>query len=358
MFHKTFQSIIFKPFELASFGFIDKVAKIGSDILGNAGDVISGVAGAYLGNKINPQQQQFSREDYGWQLGADRQSARKMERFNWDQAQARGLTAQEFYGSPAAGNTGTSSTSAVLGNSADTANQIQQQQNMEFVQRALDRDTQIEQSTIQADAQRDVAEINAGVQRRGQDINEQIQRGRLELDTRSFEEVAKPQAAEVLKLTEQQTLEQVNKVATSDPAFIRAMKVLTMSAENLVASILVNGQEIDPLDRGQLLKLSPEDRAQLLTTMVAMGSASFRESSGIQAKASEVLQVFLSASERKIARNAGKKPAEMSDAEAKAYIQKRHAEAYKRYHERNNYGDVPDHLGNQQPRKFNYGVEG
>ena len=219
---------------------------------------------------------------------------------------SRGLTPQEMFGSPAAGSGGgTTGSGATLGNQASAqsiaSKQLRQQQEMQYQTLGVQAATQLMQTEMQTDAQRDVAKIGAGATVESAEISAAVQQarnlieqGRLDLDTRNYEEVTLKAAAENLKLTKQQTLKATNEVATSNPKFIRAMKILTMSAENLIATVMVNGQPVDVTDPQQLSKMTVAQKSKLLNGLIAMSSHSFRESSGIGAKASEVFETYLS----------------------------------------------------------------
>lgn len=245
----------------------------GKSVLGSAGDAIAGAVGGVLGNQINPgESQAFSREDYGWQLGADRQSARKMDRFNWAQAEKRGLTAQEFYGSGAAGNTSTSSTSNVLGNSADQVQQQNRAQNQEIVQRAMDRNKDLQQTKMQTEAQVKTAEIAAGASRYGSDTQAAIAEGRLKLDRDTYQYVNLPRVAAQNGLTIAETRKKINEIATSDPKFVTMMKQLSMGADNLTVEFFLRHHGINLADPQSFSGLPADKRKELLGALLAIRS--------------------------------------------------------------------------------------
>ena len=245
----------------------------GKSVLGSAGDAIAGAVGGYLGNQINPgASQAFSKEDYGWQLGKDRQSARKMEQYNWQQAQERGLTAQEFYGSGAAGNTGTSSASNVLGNSADQVQQQNRAHTQEMIQRAMDRNKDLQQTKMQTDAAVKTAEIQAGASRYSSDTQKAIADGRLELDTNTYKYVNLPRVAAQNGLTIAETRKKINEIATSDPKFVTMMKQLSMGADNLTVEFFLRHHKINLADPESFSGLSPDKREELLGALLAIRS--------------------------------------------------------------------------------------
>ena len=227
-----------------------------------------------------------------------------------------GMTPYEmFVGSSAGGaGGGTTGSGSTLGNQAGQLSaqsaQLAQERDLMQQENNANRITDLTKATIDAKAKVDVAKIGAGATtgaaetgaqatRDAAEIHaevaraqNQVRQGELDLKTREYEEIMVPAAAAKLNLTEQQVKHEANKVATSTPEFLRAMKILTMSAENLLATVLVNGQPVDVTDPKNLAKLSVADRAKLVTTLVGVTSRSYREATGIQQKAGEVLQRY------------------------------------------------------------------
>ena len=275
-----------------------------------------GIGGAIVGGMFGQSEGSRRRENrrnqadileqitLGNQLDIENQKAMFDHRLN--AGFSRGLTPQEMFGSPAAGaGGGTTGSGQTLGNQASAqsiaSKQLRQQQQMQYQTLGVQAATQLQQTKMQTDAQRDVAKIGAGatvesaeISAAVQDARNLIESRRLDLDTRRYEEVTVKAAAENLKLTKQQTLKVTNEVATSKPDFLRAMKILTMSAENLIATVMVNGQPVDVTDRQKLSKMTVAQKSKLLNGLIAMQSHSYRESSGIGAKARDVFETFLS----------------------------------------------------------------
>ena len=273
------------------------------------GGAVGGAAGAYLGNEVfgdpssesaaTPQGPNGKWIRKGNRL--DRIHQKKSEMQMWRRAQQRGLTAQEYYGSSAAGGVSSpTGNTQVLGNNITQNEVLAKQQQFEAEQNHLDRLASMGQTAMQTQAQKDVAETSAGatvesaeISADVQRLHAQIKRGELDLNTRQLEEIALPAAEANLKLTRQQVLKVTNEVATSTPEFLRAMKILSMSAENLVATIMVNGMSVDPTDPNEVKKLPPRARSKLLVEMIGLQSATYREATGIQVKAKETFDIYL-----------------------------------------------------------------
>lgn len=297
---------------------LDDIKDFGKESLGNVitgagtyfGGAIGGAAGSYLGNQIMGDDGGASsaRVPQGvngkWVRKAnrlDRIHQKSSEMQMWRRAKQRGLTAQEYYGSSAAGGVSSPTGNAqVMGNNLTALQEQAKAQQFEAEQNQLDRMAQLGTAAISADATKESAKTSAGatvesaeISADVQQLHAQIKQGELDLNTRQFEEIALPAAQANLKLTRQQILKVTNEVATSTPEFLRAMKILSMSAENLVATIMVNGMPVDPTDPDQIKKLPASSRSKLLTEMIGLQSATYREATGIQAKAKEVFEIFL-----------------------------------------------------------------
>ena len=277
--------------------------KIAGDVLGSVGSALGiGVLDKNLGSKSRPA---YSQGEVLQQIqmgnALDLQNQKDMFDYRISYGKALGMTNYEMMMGPAAGaGGGTTGSGQTLGNSASAVNQAKMQADTATRENRANRAAGIIQTAMQTDAQKYAAdraagatigsaEISAGVQQ----ARNVIEQGKLDLASREFEQATLPAAQENLRLTEQQVKKATNDVATSTPEFLRAMKILTMSAENLIATIMVNGQPVDVTDPKQLSKLSVSERAKLLTAMIGASSHTYRESTGIQAKGSEVLDVWL-----------------------------------------------------------------
>ena len=139
-------------------------------------------AGQNLGNQMfAPDPAKVDPEQLRLGYNEERRSWRKMQRFEWQQAQKRGLTAQEFYGSPVPGGSPGGSGAQTLGNAASQGEIAAQGRAATAFNAGADRavalsqqETQKEVATINAEAQMYSADRAAGVQTRGQDIQKEI----------------------------------------------------------------------------------------------------------------------------------------------------------------------------------------
>jgi hypothetical protein len=274
----------------------DKVGDIAGDVLGTAGDAFGGIVGGYLGTAtgeaIYPSESSFSRSDVRQGHAEDRRDYKKRDRYDWRQAKKRGLTPQEFYGSPAAGGSATSGGASVLGNSADKASILAKQQGGEAAQRALDRKTSLEQTRMTTEAQKAVAEISANAQlgsagvsaeasKYAADIQKKIADGKLNLATREFEEYVLPLAALNLDKTKEEIKKVINEVATSTPEFQRSMKLLSMGVDNTIQTALLQRYGVDITSKKDMARLSTQQFKNILGTLMAAGSHMNRELQGL-----------------------------------------------------------------------------
>ena len=283
-------------------GFWDTVGGSAAQSLG-AGIVGAGL-GAAFGGDNGPsksdikyaQERNMELGTYMAQLGnrLDVENQQTMYDYRLQAMEDRGLTSVEMFGSPASGSGGgTTGTGPTLGNagiSAQSAMQQQRQQaKMVASENQKDRMTQLATAAIQAGAQKDVAEIGAGVQTRGQDLQKQIADNVLSLNTRELNEVKIPQAAEQLQLTRQQLQTEINKTATSSERFQTAMKQLSMGPANLLVELTMRDKGIS-LSDDSFMKMSEEQRAQVLSELTAMASTLYVEARGFETVTDKVKQ--------------------------------------------------------------------
>lgn len=211
----------------------------------------------------------------------DDRSYRRRDAYDWEMGQKRGLTAQEYYGSPASGGSASSGAGAVLGNSSNTA--ITTASNA--IQKDLDRKT-IERGQ---DAQVEIANIQAGVQTRGQDIDERLRQGELDLKTNTYERVTLPMAAAELRISEQRLNVLLNEVVTSSPSFVKQKILLQMGVENTIQTVILKKHKVDPTDQATIDRLSEKEYKYLLAQLFAAGSRFNREIEGISGLAKKKL---------------------------------------------------------------------
>lgn len=206
------------------------------------------VAGDYLlGNK---QARQGNRYDY--QYGG------KNLRRDWRFAKKLGLTPQEFYGAGQPGGQ-VSGSGQVMGNASYAQDAIQAQ---------LGRQTQLDIAQIQKDTATEVAEIQTGQQQK--DLDQRI---------REFEDVTKPLAMKKLQIQEKELEKLTHDIATADPAFVRALQLLKMGPDNMVASFIATKYGVS--DPREFVKLPVAIKEALIEEMIGSSAKTRREIEGI-----------------------------------------------------------------------------
>lgn len=207
-------------------------------------------------------------------------------------AEARGLTPQEFYGSPAAGGSGPSGGAQTLGNMAASANAsskalmgqvlgAHEQAKTQKRGQDIQAKTQENVANIQKQSAENVAKIQAGAQRRGQDLTYDIGLRNFKLSEEQYYNVNLPQAQENIRKTQRETEKLINEVATSKPQFVKLMKIMTMSAPNSLNFAIQRMAGIDISDDDQLKRLSKEKRRKLIAALLAVNSNAAAELHGV-----------------------------------------------------------------------------
>lgn len=224
--------------------------------------IIETLAGAILGSKV------------------DDHSYRSRSEYDWNMAQSRGLTPQEFYGSPAAGGSAGVAGSS-LGNSLSSQAMARRQLGFQASENEKDRQNKKDIAEIQAGATRYSSDQSSGASRYSTQIQQLIAGNRLKFDEQVYKTISLPGAQAELNLTKKQTEKVVNEIATTDPKFLKAMKLLSMGTENMVATMVANSSGIDVTDPKQLMKLTERERSTLLATMIAAGGHTRKEMEGL-----------------------------------------------------------------------------
>ena len=226
------------------------------------GNLVPGVAGSLLG-ALGGEKDSDRRTKRGIQL-EDESYMRRAE-YDWEKADERGLTPQEFYGSSAAGGS-SSSSGNVLGNSATQLDVKRMDMDFQAREKQKDRETEIRK-----------AEISAGATKYSANIQKMIADDKIDLSRKTFEQVTLPQAAAQIGLTEQETLKMINDVVTSTPDFVRAKILLQMGVENTIQTSLLQRLGVDITSAEAMGNLSDEQFQNLLSLLVAAGSITNRE---------------------------------------------------------------------------------
>ena len=183
----------------------------------------------------------------------------------WSRAKARGLTPQEYYGSPVAGQGGPSGGAQVLGNVASQAYVTSRRATSEAMQAEADRQVQRRGQ----DTQLEIAKIQAGQQQRS-----------LDQVVREYENVTLPKAAKELKVREADLKVRLNEIATSAPAFVKQKILLQMGVENTQQTIILRKYGLDDLDQSSIDKLTSDEIESLLGELFAAGSYLNKEIEG------------------------------------------------------------------------------
>lgn len=181
----------------------------------------------------------------------------------------RGLTPQEWYGSPAPGQSGPGgNVGSTLGNEANAMKSIAS----DSIQRQRDRDTQLAVTKMQTDAAIKAATIGAGATTGAADIQAEAQKfiaaNRLKLDQQTLA-LNIVHTASKLRIEKQQLKKLINEVATSDPKFVMLMKRLSMGIENMISEYF---QRHHGIDFDNFRSLPDEKREELIGNMIAMRS--------------------------------------------------------------------------------------
>lgn len=205
-------------------------------------------------------------------LGQDRSYAWR-DQYDWKQAEDRGLTPQEFYGSPAAG--GSAATAgASLGNNSGSAMQDFARMQWESSEREKDRQKDKDIAEIQTGTQRDITAEQLRVQ-------QLIENRKADLTERQLNEAVIPAAAANIGVSEQQVKLLIEQTKTATPSFQRAQKLLSMGVENTLTTMIMKRYGIDPTSGKAMQALTEDQYDEALSLMMAMTSHSYKELQGI-----------------------------------------------------------------------------
>ena len=241
-----------------------------------------------FGNWI-AQASQDARQDTNTVLGYQYQGSqarkgmrydRRQENRMYQTARQRGLTPQEYYGSPAAGGIESTGTQ-IMGNShGKMMDSLAKSENAVALQ----------MTKMQTDAQKYSADKAAEAQGYSADKSFEGVMEKLKWDKHVFRHVTLPQATKAMKKTQQEINKLVNEVATSEPAWQKMMKYMTMGPENVLSYVMTEMAGLQDLDK--LKGLSTAEKAELLQAMMAMGSVSAKEFAGTQWTAHKFFDAF------------------------------------------------------------------
>lgn len=256
-------------------GFISDLFKGAKDTLGKVvgaaapaiGTAIGGLPGTIIGSAVGGM---FDRK----------RDQQKMGDY-YDFYSGKGATFNEILGSGGVGGSPSSTFGQTLGNAAAqstiAARQMQFQEEMQSNQIQAD----LLKTTMQTEAQK----YTADSQFQGTVLTNETKRDISQLDRdqvfRLATDTTLPSLAADLRIKEEQLAKIINETKTSSPEFVKTLKWMTMSSENMRALLASEEYGIDPNNiQGSLNKLSASQKRQLITTMLAMGSAVAKETAG------------------------------------------------------------------------------
>ena len=237
-------------------GFIEKATEA-------AGTAFGGIPGAVVGGVLG---NEFARQGAG--IGTRQSLGYEAEM--WKRAQDRGLTPQEYYGSPAPGASPNAGGGQVIGNQAAQLSSQSMQLAQQASENQKNRDNALE-----------IARIQSGDKRYGHDIQAEIAANILSLDREKWQQMQK-QVAMDLKISEQKLKQEINNVVTSAPEFVMRKISLQMGPDNEWVQAYKAHHGIDPINNPEdFKKMSHQERADFLMGFIAYKSHFMKEASGL-----------------------------------------------------------------------------
>ena len=215
-----------------------------------------------------------------------RYSLRKEEEL-WNRSQERGLTPQEYYGSPAAGGAG-----GGLSGGAQTLGSIQEG-TQQAVMQSQQQKTQLAIAERQAESAENVARIQAGASQYSTDKTFEAAMNNYNLKRDEYLNVTVPQAAANLGKTEQETKKLINEVATSKPKFVRLMKLMSMGLDNTLVHLATSATGLDIGDPEVVANMNEDERAKLTAAIMSARSTFKTEVSGAQETINQYLDALV-----------------------------------------------------------------
>ena len=279
----------------------------GSSFLNTFGAGLAGGFAQSFGTALGSQllgEDGFNKSDLAYSHHKDIETYKRIRNSNFRFQTKKGLNAYEaLMGPQGGGETGPTASGQVLGNAKTAEMQQDRADARAAFQAGLDRQMALQQTAMQTEAQKysaDKAAEASGYQAdrnyASQALHARIKMRSIALDEKIYDTISVPAAAANLAKTQQEVKKLINEVVTSRPDFLKAMKLLSMGVENSIQTLLLNGQPFDITSRESLLKATPDQKAQMLMTMVGVNSHLYKESTGLQLKTKEELIKFFEAS--------------------------------------------------------------
>lgn len=222
----------------------------------------------------------------------DNRYSLQKEQSLYDRAMARGLTPQEYYGSPAPGAPGVSGGAQVLGNTANQ-NQIamaqlfSEQAGKEADRQVLRRgqDTQKEIAQISAGATTGAAQISSDANERIATIVNELGKKQLELKSRELEEYLLQKLKNETELNVAMVEKTLNE-AKFTPEFKKEITKMSMGVSNSVNLMLQKRFGVDVSDQAEMQSLSDSEMKNMLRVFMAADSNLYSEIAGLLGAAS------------------------------------------------------------------------
>ncbi len=255
-------------------------------------EILGGIANIYGATRkpYEPSNISLGRVEAGHKL--DNQYRSLAESAQWDKAEERGLTPQEYYGSGASGAPSVSGGATVLGNNQTALDSQRIQASTQMRNAAAERANKLLQTKIQSDTQIKSAQISAGATTRGQDITQTTQtRGQdlqnaiatknYALAKKRLDTIETPKLLQELKISAQQFKKLTNEIATSKPKFMLYMKKLSMGVDNMMVEFLQHAYGVDITDPKSVQAMTQQQRAAFLQHAAAINSSVFKQAAGL-----------------------------------------------------------------------------
>ena len=247
------------------------------------------LASTFLGNEIGARSSgRGARRDFRFY--------RERDQYDWQKAEERGLTAQEFYGSPAAGGSPDSANTQTLGNNVSQM----YQQAIQLGENEKNRQNAENIARISADATRysadtaregvkDTAVTNLAITR----LNNIVKNREIDLKEREFNEVTLKAAAANLELTEKEIQIATHKVTTESPDFVRQKILLQMGFDNTLQNYILKKYNVDPTSSKSVQSLSDKKYQEILELMLGYNSSIGRELRGTARTATDLVKYLM-----------------------------------------------------------------
>lgn len=226
---------------------------------------------------------------------------KKRDAYDWARARERGLSPQEFYGSPAAGNTPDSANTQVLGNQSTALMQMAGQLGSEAVQKAKDRKNAKEIAKIQseatmyaADQSRQASQDQVVGNIAVQELQNVVQNRQIDLKERELEEISLKAAEQNIQLTKKQIQLAANEIANTAPDWVKKRIIMQMGVDNSLQTFILARHKINLSKPEDIQNMTDEQYQEVLTTLLGYNSAIGKELRGLGLSAKDLVKKIMS----------------------------------------------------------------